>query len=187
MDPGFRRTLDLSRAPAVIESPWSASTATVARDRLMDVDVNTYLPEDLLVKVDIASMAHSLEARSPLLDVELMEFAASLPASFKIRTGRKKWLLRKAYREVVPDEILDGPKRGFGVPLAAWFREELRDYSREILLDGATTSRGYFKRAAVESMLNAHQQRKADHSFRIWALLQLELWQRELGPEVVRG
>src|SRR5439155_4131260 len=135
LDPDFRRSLDESRAPGVIATPWRAASGTSTLDRLLEVDVNTYLPEDLLVKMDIASMAYSLEARSPFLDPELMEFAASVPPQEKASLGRKKLLLRQAYRGRVPDSILDGAKRGFGVPLGAWFRGDLEGYARELLLD----------------------------------------------------
>ncbi len=118
MDPGFRSSVDPSRAAGVVLNPWLASSASSPLDRLMDVDVHSYLPEDLLAKVDVATMAHSLEARSPLLDHQVMEFAASLPTRFKARGVQKKWLLRNAYRGRVPDSILDGTKKGFGVPLA---------------------------------------------------------------------
>jgi asparagine synthase (glutamine-hydrolysing) len=182
MEPDLRKEVDMTRAEGVIRHPWEASTANTMIDRLMDVDVQTYLPEDLLVKVDIASMAYSLEARSPLLDVEVMEFAASIPASLKARMGRKKWLLRRAYRSRVPDSILDGPKKGFGVPLARWFREDLRESTREALLDPGNAIGQNFRREEVSGILAAHSTGRADHAFRIWALLQLELWHQEFKP-----
>ena len=147
----------------------------------MDVDVHSYLPEDLLAKVDVATMAHSLEARSPLLDHQVMEFAATLPARFKARGLQKKWLLRKAYRGRVPDSILDGTKKGFGVPLAHWFRAELRDYASSTLRDSSSAVRDYLRGDAIDSLLDAHQEGRGDNSFRIWALLQLELWHRQTG------
>jgi asparagine synthase (glutamine-hydrolysing) len=185
LHPSFRAEVDPSRAFDVIARPWQESTATTPLDALMDIDVRSYLPGDLLVKVDIATMAHSLEARSPFLDPEVMEFAAALPPKDKALWGRKKRILRSAYRGLVPDGILNGPKRGFGVPLAAWLRRDLRDYSREVLLDRSTMESGYTQRSAVESMLDEHQAGDADHSYRIWALMMLELWRREtesLGP-----
>src|SRR5262249_25125905 len=117
LDPEFRASVDPNRAAEVIAGPWRLASGRSMLDRLLEVDVNPYLPGDLLVKVDIASMAYSLEARSPLLDREVMEFAAALPPSEKSRLGRKKLILRNAYRGRIPDSILDGPKRGFGVPL----------------------------------------------------------------------
>jgi asparagine synthase (glutamine-hydrolysing) len=156
-------------------------------DRLLEVDVNTYLPEDLLVKVDIATMAHSLEARSPFLDPEVMEFAASLRPREKASLGRKKLLLRRAYRGRVPDSILDGPKRGFGVPLGTWFRGDLHHYARELLLDRATLDRGYLRESAVRSILDAHLAGQGDRSLQLWALVILESWHRQLGDHALSG
>src|SRR5690606_36750486 len=94
-------------------------------DAMLDVDVQYYLPDCLLVKVDIATMAHGLEGRSPMLDHDFMEFAASLPSNLKLRGGTTKYLLKQAARRLLPAEIIDRPKRGFGVPLEAWFRRDL--------------------------------------------------------------
>jgi asparagine synthase (glutamine-hydrolysing) len=162
----------------VIAGPWRAASGRDRLDVLLETDVQTYLPGDLLVKMDIASMAYSLEARSPLLDHELMQFAASLPARSKARRLGKKWILRRAYRGRVPDQVLDGRKRGFGVPLGAWFRGELRGFTRDVLLDPATLSRGLVGEAPVRALLERHDA-GADRSMQIWALLALELWQRE--------
>jgi asparagine synthase (glutamine-hydrolysing) len=178
LDPGFRQSVDESRAAGVITGPWSAASGSSVLDRLLEVDVNSYLPGDLLVKVDIATMAHSLEARSPFLDPEVMEFAASLPSREKASLGRKKRILRSAYRGRIPDSILDGPKRGFGVPLGAWFRGDLQDYARELLLDRSTIERGYLNESAVRSVLDAHTAGHGDRSQQLWALLMLESWQR---------
>jgi asparagine synthase (glutamine-hydrolysing) len=162
----------------VIAGPWRRASGGNRLDVLLETDVQTYLPGDLLVKMDIASMAYSLEARSPLLDPELMQFAASLPARLKARRASKKWILRRAYRGRVPDEVLDGKKRGFGVPLGAWFRGELRGYARDVLLDPATLGIGLFDEAQVRSLLDLHHG-GADRSAQIWSLLVLALWHRE--------
>jgi asparagine synthase (glutamine-hydrolysing) len=181
LDPEFRASVDASRAPDVIGVPWRAASGSSTLDRLLEVDVNSYLPGDLLPKVDIASMAYSLEARSPFLDPEVMEFAASLPPREKASMGRKKLLLRRAYRGHIPDSILDGAKRGFGVPLGAWFRGDLESYARELLLDRTTLDRGYLNEPAVRSILDAHAAGQGDRSLQLWALVMLESWQRELG------
>jgi asparagine synthase (glutamine-hydrolysing) len=181
LDPDFRESLDQRRAPGVIAGPWRAASGSAMLDRLLEVDVNTYLPEDLLVKVDIATMAYSLEARSPFLDPEVMEFAAALPPSEKASLGRKKLLLRRAYRGRVPDSILDGAKRGFGVPLGAWFRGDLQSHARELLLDRTTLDRGYLNESAVREILDAHSAGQGDRSLQLWALMMLESWHRELG------
>jgi asparagine synthase (glutamine-hydrolysing) len=132
--------------------------------------------------MDIATMAHSLEARSPFLDVAVMELGASIPASLKVRGLEKKVLLRDALRDWLPDEILDRPKWGFAVPLASWLRGDLRAWAEDILLDAETVGRGYFDPAYVRRMLDRHAAGAEDASPRIWALLVLEHWHRECGP-----
>jgi len=158
---------------------WERASGESPIDRLLEIDVETYLPGDLLVKIDIATMAHSLEARSPFLDHELMELAASLPADVKLNGAEKKVALRSALRGWLPDEILDRPKKGFGVPIDSWLRSELSDWARSILLDPASLGRGLFRERSVVRLLDSHE-RGVDHSPRIWALLCLELWFREL-------
>jgi asparagine synthase (glutamine-hydrolysing) len=147
-------------------------------DKTLYVDVMAYLPDDLLVKVDIASMAVSLEARSPYLDHHLMEFAASLPSNYKLRGSTTKYLLKKSLEKVLPMGILYRAKMGFGVPISRWLRCEMKDYAHEILLDGVATQRGYFDPAYVRALLDEHVSGRGDHSKRIWALLNLELWHR---------
>ena len=119
----YRRTLSDSAVLEVVRAPWRESTATDIIDRMLDVDTRTYLTDDLLAKIDIATMAHSLEGRSPLLDHEFMEFAASLPPSDKLSGRAYKVGLKDAARGWVPDEILDAPKRGFRLPIHDWFRD----------------------------------------------------------------
>ncbi|HYH53969.1 MAG TPA: asparagine synthase C-terminal domain-containing protein, partial [Solirubrobacterales bacterium] len=148
-------------------------------DRMLDVDVGLYLPDDLLAKVDIATMAHSLEARSPLLDPELMQFAAALPAQMKIRGTEKKLALRSALRGWVPDEVLDAPKQGFVIPIAEWLRGDLRDLAYDTLLDPRARDRGYFEPAAVKGLLDRHMFGLEDRSQAIWTLLIFEQWHRE--------
>jgi asparagine synthase (glutamine-hydrolysing) len=167
-------------APRLLESAWEEASADCLVNVMQEVDVRTYLPDDLLVKVDIASMAYSLEARSPFLDHELMEFAASLPARLKARGGQKKWILRSALRRHLPDEILERPKMGFSLPLARWFREELRTLPGDLLLDPAAVGRGYFRPGEVERMIREHHEGEVDHAMRIWVMLQLEMWHREV-------
>jgi asparagine synthase (glutamine-hydrolysing) len=146
---------------------------------MLEVDVETYLAGDLIPKIDVATMAYGLEARSPLLDHELMEFAASIPASMKVRGGEKKWILREAMRGWLPDDILDRPKQGFTVPMSSWLRSDLHAWSREVLLDRSTLDRGYFQPAAVRRLLDRHDAGAEEDSHRIWSLLMLELWHRE--------
>ena len=174
--PSFRDEVDPAVAADVIGRPWQQATGSSRLDTMLEVDVATYLPDDLLVKIDIATMAYSLEARSPLLDPEVMEFAASLAPSLKLHRLRKKWIFRQAYRHVIPEEILSGAKIGFSIPLAAWLRGELRDYAREVLLDPRSLRRGYFEESEIRTILERHDSGRHDHSLQIWALLMLEHW-----------
>jgi asparagine synthase (glutamine-hydrolysing) len=177
--PEYRAQLRESRAPEVISDPWSGASRFGLVDSMLATDVVTYLPGDLLVKVDIATMAHSLEARAPLLDPTLMELAARLPGDLKVQGAHKKVVLRDALTEWLPRSVLDRPKQGFAVPLARWFREELRDHAREVLLDERTDRRGYFRRDYLERMLERHSSGQEDNSYRIWAIMVSEIWHRE--------
>ncbi|MGZ4203617.1 MAG: asparagine synthase (glutamine-hydrolyzing) [Thermoleophilaceae bacterium] len=176
--PSRRALLDFGPAgepERLLTDAWRSLPADARLDRMMGVDVATYLPGDLLAKLDTATMAHSVEARSPLLDHELMEFAAALPAELK----RGKGLLRSALRGVLPDEILERPKMGFAVPLATWLRAELAGTARELLLDPGAATAGYLRRGEVERLMREHAA-GVDHSMRLWALMMLETWHREV-------
>ncbi|RVX44554.1 asparagine synthase (glutamine-hydrolysing) [Nonomuraea polychroma] len=162
---------------SLLDDAYLASNADTGLGRILQADISTYLPGDLLVKVDITTMAHSLEARSPLLDHKLMEWAAGLPIGLKIRGKETKRIFRQAVAPWLPDTLVTRPKQGFGVPLAAWLRGELRELAFDTLTDHSARSRGYFRPEAVLHLLQNHQ-RGADHSRQIWALLQLELWHR---------
>jgi asparagine synthase (glutamine-hydrolysing) len=148
-------------------------------DAAMAVDVASYLPYDLLVKVDITSMANSLESRSPFLDHEVMEFAAQLPVEIKVRNRRLKYLLKRAFADLLPPENVNRRKMGFGVPVGQWFRGPLRDLLLDALLSQQSLKRGYFREAEVRRLVDPHLEGRADHSFQLWNLLMLELWQRE--------
>ena len=175
--PAMRRQLHPGASVELFDKIWWDNDAQNLTDRMLATDVASYLPGDLLVKVDIATMANSLEGRSPLLDHHVMEFAASLPPSWKVRRGTTKYLLKEAGRGWLPDDILDRPKMGFGVPIGAWFRSELRDMAWDLLTDATASGRGYFDPAEVRRLLTEHASGH-DHSPRLWALLQLELWHR---------
>ncbi|NWF24844.1 asparagine synthase (glutamine-hydrolyzing) [Streptomyces sp. PKU-EA00015] len=162
---------------ALIDRAYEESCAGDDVSRFMDVDVNTYLPGDLLVKVDITTMAHSLEARSPFLDHNVMEWAAGLPARWKVDGQETKTLLRKAVAPWLPTELLSRPKAGFGVPLAEWLRGDLWTLANDLLSDHTARSRGLFRPEEVRRLLDAHRDGR-NHSSRLWALLQFELWHR---------
>lgn len=148
-------------------------------DKVLGVDVHSYLAYDLLVKMDIATMANSLEARAPLLDHKVMEFCARLPDNMKVRGGTSKYLLKKVASRLLPSENLYRPKMGFGVPVGEWMRTELRPLLEDTLLSEQASARGYFNLDARRQMVRDHLDRKQDYSYSLWALLWLELWHRE--------
>ncbi|MGH2976258.1 MAG: asparagine synthase (glutamine-hydrolyzing) [Solirubrobacterales bacterium] len=173
--PEFRAALGESAAD-VIAGPWSESNATDLVDRMLDVDQQTYLPGDLLVKMDIATMAYGLEGRSPLLDHELLEMAAAMPTRFKVRGTEKKIALRASLRGLVPDSLIDRRKQGFQVPMAEWLRTDLREMARETLLGEPARARGYLRGDVVEGLLDRHQAGQEDNSAALWSFLVFELW-----------
>ena len=174
----FQATITESDPEELFVKIFEATDAKDCTDAALDADVNLYLADDLLVKMDRATMAHSLEARSPLLDHVLMEFVATLPHQFKLSGKEKKYLLKACLRGSVPDAVLDRPKMGFCVPLARWFREDLREMAYDLLLSSRAIQRGYFRAGRVEDLLKDHCQARADHAAQLWDLLVLELWHR---------
>jgi asparagine synthase (glutamine-hydrolysing) len=165
-------------ALAWFEGILAASDATDDVNRLLDLDTQTYLPEDILVKVDIASMAHALEVRAPLLDHVLVEWMAGLSGDLKLRGIRGKRVLRRIARDLLPREILTRRKKGFSLPVDRWFREELRPLARDMLTDRTCRERGILDPGGVGRLLEAHD-RGEDHGERLWNLLVLEMWFRE--------
>jgi asparagine synthase (glutamine-hydrolysing) len=147
-------------------------------DPLLYLDSKTYLPGDILTKVDRMSMAVSLESRAPLLDHKLIEFVATIPASLKLKGLETKHIFKRAVRGLVPDEILDRPKQGFGMPIQQWINQELRDYIRDTLLERRTRERGYFNQRYIDLLFDEHRRHRRDHSPQLWALFMLELWHR---------
>jgi asparagine synthase (glutamine-hydrolysing) len=139
-------------------------------------DIQTYLPDDLLVKVDRASMAHGLEARSPLLDHVLVEWAVSIPQQVKMAQGITKALFKSAMTPYLPTEVIHRPKKGFGCPVDQWFRNELKELAYDVLLSQSATERGLFRSNYVRRLLDEHCMLSRDHQTRLWPLLMLELW-----------
>jgi len=168
----------LVSAPGSLTQLVASGGALDAVSTLQHIDIHTYLPDDILTKVDRMSMAVSLESRVPLLDHRLMEFVATIPSSLKHREGTGKYILKRAMSTRLPAEILTRRKMGFGVPLGAWFRKELRDMAHDVLLAPRTRQRGIFKPSWVEGLLRTHEAGRRDCSARLWALLCLELWMR---------
>jgi asparagine synthase (glutamine-hydrolysing) len=154
-------------------------------------DIHTYLPDDLMVKVDVAGMAHGLESRSPLLDHVFMEWAAELPEQSKLAGGETKALFKSAMEPYLPNELLHRPKMGFGCPIDHWFRSGLRELAYDVLLSQSARQRNLFRPDYVRCLLDEHCALTHDHHTRLWALLMLELWfemwiDSSPAPEVLR-
>ncbi len=145
-------------------------------DATLYTDILTYLPNDLLVKVDIAAMSVSLEARSPFLDHKLMEFAATLPENIKLKGRENKYLLKKVASRLVPNEVIYRQKMGFAVPISHWFRGEMSGYVEENLLSEKFLGRNLFKESYIKHIIEEHKADKQDNSWKLWNLLMLELW-----------
>lgn len=149
-------------------------------NQLLYVDFKTYLPECLMTKIDIASMANSLEARSPFLDHEFVEMVFRLPGDWKLKGLRNhKWILKEAFRDKLPPDILNRKKMGFGIPLGSWFRGPLKNFWESHVLSAKALARGYFETKTLERLWSEHQSGHRDHGYRLWALLMLELWHEE--------
>jgi asparagine synthase (glutamine-hydrolysing) len=149
-------------------------------DRVSFCDVMAYLPDDLLVKMDLATMAHGLEARSPLLDHHVLELAASAPLEIRFPGGRLKALLKDAFRDDLPTALIDRPKAGFGIPVQQWFRGPWAPFARELLLAPDTRVRAYFRRETLERFIDEHGAGRIARGYQIYALVMLELWHREV-------
>ncbi|HKO62557.1 MAG TPA: asparagine synthase (glutamine-hydrolyzing) [Pyrinomonadaceae bacterium] len=151
---------------------------TASLDSLLYIDSKTYLPGDILTKVDRASMAVSLEARVPLLDHKLIEFVTRIPAGMKMSGLETKHIFKQAVSDLIPAEILNRPKQGFGIPLQQWINRQLRGRIRDTLNDPRTQQRGYVSKSHVAVLLKEHENGRRDHSMALWSLLMLELWHR---------
>jgi asparagine synthase (glutamine-hydrolysing) len=148
-------------------------------DNLLYLDSKTYLPSDILVKVDRMSMATSLEARVPLLDHKLIEFVKKIPTELKLKGLETKYIFKKAMEVIVPNEILYREKQGFGVPINEWINSQLKEKIHTILSENKTLSRGYFDVKYIKTLLDEHQTGRRDHSYSLWILYVLELWHRK--------
>lgn len=148
-------------------------------DKLLYLDSKTYLPSDILTKVDRMTMANSLEARVPLLDHELIEFVQKIPAELKLKGAETKYIFKKAMEGIVPNEILYREKQGFGVPINEWINSQLKDRIHGVLSEKRTQERGYFNAKYIETLLDEHAKNRRDHSHALWILWMLELWHRQ--------
>jgi len=152
----------------------------------MYLDLVTYLPDDILVKVDRASMAVSLESRIPLLDHRVIEFAWRLPLSLKIRDGRGKWLLRELLARYVPRSVTDRPKHGFDVPLAAWLRGPLRGWAEELLDEGRLRREGMLRPEPIRQKWLEHVRGDTSWNYDLWAVLMFQAWLEAAHPSPAR-
>ena len=174
------RELDGYDAVEVLRAHMLRCSSADPLSRVQYADFKTYLPGDILTKVDRASMANSLEVRVPLLDHTLVEWAARLPSRFKLRGPEGKYIFKAALEPHVSKAILYRPKQGFAVPLAAWFRGPLRERVRETLGGSVLSDCGLFDMATVANLLNQHQSGERDHSAALWSLSMFEAFLRQI-------
>jgi asparagine synthase (glutamine-hydrolysing) len=168
VDPEVRLARHFERYASL---PWAS--------QMMRFDLETYLPDDVLTKVDRMSMAHSIESRVPLLDNHVVDLANALPASLKIKNGRRKHVLKEVAARLLPEGIVDRKKQGFGVPLGTWFRGDLKELFADTLLATRTLQRGYFEPRFVRRLVNEHLSGRRDHTLRLWQLVVFERWHRQ--------
>ena len=159
----------------VYRNAYQNAKAADIRDKILSADFKYYLPDDLLTKVDLASMKVALECRSPLLDHKMVELAAQIPFNLKVKNGQTKYIFKKSLEDILPQEILYRPKMGFSIPLAKWFSQELNSYARSILLDQKSHINNIYPKDKIAEMLNEHSE-KNDFGPQLWKLLMLELW-----------
>jgi asparagine synthase (glutamine-hydrolysing) len=176
----FRQSISVNESPAsaVFSEHLARTDASNPLNRMLYVDTKLWLPDDLLARGDKTSMAASLEARVPLLDHKLVEFAATLPPQLKVKGLTRKYLLRKVAKSLLPAEIIRRKKKGFPMPMSLWFRKEARSFLRDALSPSALRRRGLFNPTFVEKLQSEHETGFADHGSILWGLLSVELWQR---------
>ncbi|MBU0701855.1 asparagine synthase (glutamine-hydrolyzing) [bacterium] len=177
----LRKSQEMVCALGVCEGFFKKTTAMDALDKILYTDVKMFLMDNLMIKVDRASMAVGLETIKPFLDKELMDFVGRIPSQFKIKgtTGRNtKYILKKAISNLVPMDVIEKRKQGFEPPLVGWLRGGLKGFAQEILFDSKTRQRGYFNFNYIDQMWKEHQEKEADHTMRIWEMLVFEMWYR---------
>jgi asparagine synthase (glutamine-hydrolysing) len=172
----LRDAIELEDPARLLAGLFDASGARDPINAMLDVDQQTYLADDLLLKLDMAAMAHSVEGRSPFLDHEFAAFVAAIPGRYKLRRGTGKWLLRRAFRGRLPPAVLKRGKRGFGLPLEQWLAGPLRPLLHDTLASRAARERGLFEPQAVRTLLDCGPRRRPQQTYLLWNLLVLELW-----------
>ena len=184
--PAFEKALggDIRYGEKYITDLFKIPAGQDLMGKLSYVDFRSYLPECLMTKMDIASMANSLETRSPFLDQKVIEFAYSLPSNLKLKgINGTKWILKETFKDMLPGQIYKRGKMGFGIPLGPWFRGELKDYWAGTCLSAKALGRGYFNKERLFRLWDEHQSGAQDHGYKLWALLMLELWHKEFADD----
>lgn len=174
--PEFKQRLSGHDPTDIYEKHYGFADGIDEINKALYVDIKTCLPNDYLTKVDVATMMNSLEARSPFLDYELMEFAARIPSNIKIKHGRQKYLLKKLASNYIPHDAIYRKKWGFGIPIGFWFRNNFTLLIKKVLFSDKATKRGYFSMNYIKYLLDEHLAGRSDHTHRLWTLLCLELW-----------
>jgi asparagine synthase (glutamine-hydrolysing) len=147
-------------------------------DKMLYTDLMTRIPDHLLTIADRMTMAHSLESRSPLIDYKVVEFAASIPAGIKLKGNKLKYILRRVASRYMPSELVGMKKQGFRFPLGIWFRTDLKQFLLNLFSQSRFVELGIFEQSYIDELLNEHISGKVDHNYRIWVLLNLEMWYR---------
>ena len=174
----MRRVLRGRDSAQAFKKLFAVPVSSDRLDHLLYLDAKTYLPGDILTKVDRMTMAHSIEARVPFLDHRLIEFVQTIPASLKLRAQETKYIFKKAVHGLVPEEIINRPKQGFDVPIRKWFKYELRELLYDTLTGKQTRERGLLNPDEVLAVLDEHSRGRRDNAPHLWGLLTLELWHR---------
>lgn len=176
----FREKMKGIDSYRIVADRFHESGSRSKAEQAVYADFSTYLPDDLMTKVDIDTMAVALEGRSPFLDHEMLELTAQIPFYLKLKgKNNKKYILKEALRGIIPDEVMFRKKMGFGIPIHDWFRTDLKNYAHDLLLSEKAISRRIFKKESVKKLLDTHCNTKVDFGYHIWALITLELWFRE--------
>ena len=185
--PDFYKNLngDFGKSAEIFKQIAGSVSSKNAVDRLLYLDSKTYLPSDILTKVDRMTMANSLEARVPLLDHELIEFVQTIPANLKLKGAETKYIFKRSLDGIVPREILHREKQGFGMPINEWINSQLNDRIHSTLLENKTLERGYFDKNYIKILLDEHSKKRRDHSYSLWILWMLELWHRQFADNRV--